>query len=102
MARYSVLKDAKSILSVKKLSLAFLSITGFSGMLLLMLLAGKIAPIMVEENIDIMVNTLRILAIAVFLVPVLSAFRGFYQGLKEMEEYAISQAFEQIFRVLFL
>lgn len=102
VARYSVLKDAKSILSVKKLSLAFLSITGFSGMLLLMLLAGKIAPIMVEENIDIMVNTLRILAIAVFLVPVLSAFRGFYQGLKEMEEYAISQAFEQIFRVLFL
>ncbi|MDD7281834.1 MAG: oligosaccharide flippase family protein [Erysipelotrichaceae bacterium] len=102
VARYSVLKDAKSILSVKKIALLFLSITGFLGMMLLMLLAGKIAPVMVEENIDVMTNTIRLLAIAVFLVPILSAYRGLYQGLKEMEEYAFSQAFEQVFRVGFL
>lgn len=30
------------------------------------------------------------------------SFRGFYQGMKEMEEYAFSQAFEQLFRVGFL
>lgn len=49
-----------------------------------------------------MANCLRILSLAIFLVPVLSAFRGYYQGLKEMEEYAFSQAFEQVFRVAFL
>ncbi|MGN1275826.1 MAG: oligosaccharide flippase family protein [Floccifex sp.] len=102
VARYNVLKDGKTILSVKRMSLTFLSVLGFIGMMLLIFVSGKIAPLMVEENIDVMVNTLRILALAIFLVPILSAFRGYYQGLKEMGEYAVSQAFEQVFRVSFL
>ncbi len=105
VARYMVFEDAKSIQIVKKMAFSILGLTGFVGMILLFSLSNIIAPAMVAndpEIIKIMANSLRILAVAIFLVPLLSAFRGFYQGLKEMEEYAFSQAFEQVFRVAFL
>ena len=102
VARYIALEDAKSVILVKKIALAILGLTGFVGMILLFTLSNVIAPAMVAKNVDIMANCLKILSLAIFLVPVLSAFRGYYQGLKEMEEYAFSQAFEQVFRVAFL
>lgn len=75
VARYTVLKDAKTVLLVKKISLSFLAVTGFIGMLILMASAGFLAPLMVEEDPEIMANVIRILSVAIFLVPVLSAFR---------------------------
>ena len=102
VARYIALEDAKSVIRVKKIAFAILGLTGFVGMILLFTLSNVIAPAMVAKNADIMANCLKILSLAIFLVPVLSAFRGYYQGLKEMEEYAFSQAFEQVFRVAFL
>lgn len=102
VSKYTVLDDSKTVLLVKKVSIAMLSLLGFIGMLLLMAFFGALAPLMVAGDPTIMANVLRILAIALFFVPVLSAFRGYYQGLKEMGEYAFSQAFEQIFRVGFL
>ncbi|MGN8809143.1 oligosaccharide flippase family protein [Absicoccus porci] len=102
VSKYTVLDDPKTVLLVKKVSIAMLSLLGFVGMLLLMAFSGVLAPLMVAGDPTIMANVLRILAIALFFVPVLSAFRGYYQGLKEMGEYAFSQAFEQIFRVGFL
>ena len=50
VARYTVLKDAKTVLLVKKISLSFLAVTGFIGMLILMASAGFLAPLMVEED----------------------------------------------------
>ena len=102
VARYIALEDAKSVILVKKIAFAILGLTGFVAMILLFTLSNVIAPAMVAKNADIMANCLKILSLAIFLVPVLSAFRGYYQGLKEMEEYAFSQAFEQVFRVAFL
>ena len=95
VSKYTVLDDPKTVLLVKKVSIAMLSLLGFVGMLLLMAFSGVLAPLMVAGDPTIMANVLRILAIALFFVPVLSAFRGYYQGLKEMGEYAFSQAFEQ-------
>lgn len=102
VAKYATLKDAKTVLLIKRISLAVLLVMGFLGMILLGGLSGVLAPMMVAGDAKIMANVIRILSIAIFLVPTLSAFRGYYQGLKEMEEYAFSQAFEQIFRVGFL
>lgn len=102
VARYSVLNDHKTVLKVKKMAITSLATMGFIGMLALMLASKIIAPLMVAENIDIMARSLQLLAIAIFVVPLLSAYRGYYQGLKEMQEYAVSQAFEQLFRVGFL
>lgn len=105
VARFMVFEDAKSIKVVKKMAFSILGLTGFVGMILLFSLSNIIAPAMVADSPNIvkaMANSLRILSLAIFLVPLLSAFRGYYQGLKDMEEYAFSQAFEQVFRVTFL
>lgn len=108
VARYHVKEDYKSLLKIRKLALSVLAAFGFIGMALLMVLAEPIARIMLQntginsESVSIMTNLIRLIAIAVFLVPILAGFRGFYQGLKEMEQYAFSQAFEQFFRVGFM
>lgn len=41
-----------------------------------------------------------LLGFAIISVPFLSAFRGYYQGLKELKLYAQSQIVEQLIRVL--
>ena len=103
VARYSVTEDNRSLQLIKKIALSILCITGFAGMILLIGFSGIIANVVAEGNdIPIMRTVLQILAIAIFFVPILSGFRGFYQGRKEMKEYAFSQAFEQLFRVGFL
>ena len=106
VAKYSALNDNKTILIVKKISIGFLAMTGFIGMVFMMAMSGFLAPIMTNttnpENIKIMQTILCILGVAIFLVPVLSAYRGIIQGRKEIGEYAFSQTFEQIFRVGFL
>lgn len=103
VAKYAVLDDYKALLKIRKLSRTFLSFMGILGMLLLVLLSGPIAKLAADgEGVAILTNALRILSIAILLVPVLSAYRGFWEGRKEMTEYAFSQSFEQIFRVAFL
>lgn len=103
VAKYTTLEDYKSLLKVKKISLRIMSILGFLGMIILMLFSGLIASLVaVTKDIPIMRTTIIILALAIFFVPILSAYRGFWQGRKEMSEYAFSQAFEQFVRVGFL
>ena len=103
VAKYTTKNDAKTILLIKRISIAFLSLTGFVGMVTMMLLSYPMANVISGgEDVQVMQIVLCILAVALFFVPVLSAFRGFVQGRKEIEEYAFSQTFEQIFRVGFL
>ena len=104
VAKYMELGNFKTVLQVKKISLLFMSLTGFLGMAVMMALSGVLAPLLTDsaQGVPIMVTVLCILSIAVFLVPILSAYRGFIQGCKEMQAYAYSQAFEQLFRVGFL
>ena len=102
VARYTVLKDAHTVLLIRKIAFVALALMGFAGMLLMFGLSGVLAPLMVAQSSDVMARSLQILSLAIFFVPVLSALRGFYQGRKEMEQYAFSQAFEQVFRVGFL
>ncbi len=103
VARYTVAKDSIALKTIKKISLMAMLITGTAGMLLMILFSGMLANLIAPgEDVTIMATVLRILAAAIFFVPLLSAFRGFYQGRREMQEYAFSQAFEQLFRVAFL
>ncbi len=103
VARFTVAEDNKTLLAIRRMAVSIMSVTGFLGMLLMMLSAGVLAPLSAPpEDVPVMANVLRFLSAALFFVPMLSAYRGFYQGRKEMQEYAFSQAFEQFFRVGFL
>lgn len=103
VAKYTILGDNKSLISIRKISLQLLAVMGFFGMVTLVLLSGAIGGIVAPgKDSYIMTNCLRLLSIAMFFVPLLSAFRGFWQGRKEMGEYALTQVFEQLIRVGFL
>lgn len=103
VAKYTTLEDNRSLLKIRKLSRTLLALFGFVGMVLLMVLSYPLAKnVCGTDDPSIMTLVFILLSIALFFVPVLSAYRGFWQGRKEMVEYAVSQSFEQIFRVGFL
>lgn len=105
VAKYITRKNYKSVLQVERLALLLMGCLGFLGMIVMIALSSLIAPMIakgVEGGASIMTWVLCLLSLAVFFVPILSAYRGFIQGCKEMTEYAYSQAFEQVFRVGFL
>ena len=103
VAKYTALDDNRSLLKIRKLSRTLLALFGFFGMLLLMALSYPLSKnVCGTDDPTTMCIVFILLALALFFVPILSAYRGFWQGRKEMVEYAISQSFEQIFRVGFL
>lgn len=105
VAKYFTRENFKTVLRVRKMSLLIMGLLGFLGMLIMLALSGVLAGVMSEgtpEGRSVMTTALALLSIAIFFVPILSAYRGFIQGCKEMQEYAYSQAYEQIFRVAFL
>ena len=103
VAKYTVQDDPRALRKIKKISMMLLSCTGFLGMVLLFVLSWPLGTLVAgKEGAAVMGTCLRILSLAIFFVPILSSFRGFWQGRKEMGEYAVSQVFEQIFRVGFL
>ena len=103
VARYYNNKDYRTTLMIKNLSRNIMTLCGCISMLFMILCSNVISNIQIgKEHAYLLKNSYILLSIALFFVPVLSAGRGFYQGLKEMEIYAISQVLEQLIRVAFL
>ncbi len=107
VAKYYNVKDYKTVLLIKKISLGLMMAMGFVGMCIVILTSGPLANMILAEEsspetLEITKNVLVIISFALFFVPVLSGYRGFYQGLKRMELYAFSQVLEQLIRVFFL
>ncbi|MCI8272226.1 MAG: oligosaccharide flippase family protein [Erysipelotrichaceae bacterium] len=105
VAKYSSRGDYRTSLLIKKLSSMLMMAFGFISMLFLIFVSSPLAAFLNvggEEETAIMRNVLIVISFALFFVPILSSIRGFYQGLKEMEIYALSQVIEQISRVVFL
>ena len=113
VAKYASRGDYQTALLVKKIASRFMIGFGALAMLFMLVCAAPFAPMLLPEsaslseagaagNIEVMRNVLMLVALAVFFVPILSSIRGFYQGLKDMEIYALSQVLEQIARVAFL
>ena len=104
VAKYYSKDDFKSVLLVKKMGTSIvLGLSFFTGLFLLLAAEpiarqslGASAPKEDIANLKIMFN---ILVIAVILVPLLSSFRGYIQGLKRLDLYASSQVLEQFVRV---
>lgn len=105
VARYSSRGDYQTTLLVKKLSTQLMIGLGLVAMLVMIACSSFLAPIVITDSGNA-VPTMRIVLIlisfALFFVPMLSSLRGFYQGLKHMDVYALSQVLEQIARIAFL
>lgn len=104
IARYATRKDYRTCLLVKKVSFYTMAAFGFICMSVMILCSGMIAESVCpsDADINIMRNCIILISIAVFVIPILSSLRGFYQGLKELELYSTSQIMEQLARIFFL
>ncbi|MBQ1691989.1 MAG: oligosaccharide flippase family protein [Erysipelotrichaceae bacterium] len=104
VAKYYAKGDYKTVLLVRKMGtsvvLGLSAATGF----FLILMAGPLARQSLgisapEADILNLKKMFYILTVAVIIVPLLSALRGYIQGLKRLDLYASSQVLEQFVRV---
>ena len=104
VARYTTKGDYKTSIFVKKLSTRLMISLGFVMMLLFMLFSKPIAHMMYDGagSADDLRWAFVGSSFALFFVPILSSMRGFYQGLKEMEIYSLSQVLEQLANASFM
>lgn len=104
VARYAAREDYRTCLLVKKISFLTMALLGVISGVIMILLSGVIASSVcpADGDIEIMKNAIILISISLFIIPILSSIRGFYQGLKEMEIYSMSQVLEQIVRIAFL
>lgn len=107
VAKYASREDYKTVILVKKLSMSILLLSGFLAAVLFMLVASPLSKYILSvdataKDISTLINVFRILALAIIIVPFLSAYRGYYQGLREFKAYAFSQVLEQLVRVISL
>lgn len=107
IAKYASKGDYKTVLLVRKLSTALLCVSGFVMAIIFFMIAkplsiGVLGPKSTSSDLQEMMNSFRLLAIALFLVPFLNSYRGFYQGLKNLRLYANTQVIEQFVRVFSL
>ncbi|GAK02845.1 LOW QUALITY PROTEIN: membrane protein [Geomicrobium sp. JCM 19037] len=108
VAKYHAMGDYKTGHRLFRSSLLVMAITGFLSFLLLFFLAPWIAEGVLPNNdptgnrTEDVVFTIRMVSIALIIIPIMGVIRGYFQGFQSMGPTAISQVVEQIFRVSFI
>lgn len=102
--KYFDVKDYKTTLMIRRISLGLMLVVGFIGMCVMILMSKPLSNVILAnetgESERIMIRYgLILISFALFFVPLLSAYRGFYQGLNETEIYSVSQVIEKIVQV---
>lgn len=78
---------------------------GFVSFLILNIFASSFANMIVPNvsggnSVEDIALVLRVVSTAILIVPLLSIYRGYFQGFKFMEPSSISQVLEQIIRII--
>ncbi len=108
VSKYNALGDYHTGQRLLKSGLIIMSITGFIAFLALFFSAEMIAnrvldPDSLEGNsVGDAVFTIRMVSVALLVVPVMAIIRGFFQGNQSMGPTAVSQVIEQIIRIAFI
>jgi len=108
VSKYNSIGDYKTSRIMFKSGLLVMFITGLLAFIILYLLAPFLAKqALVEQElngvtIEDVVFVIRMVSIALIIVPVMSLIRGFFQGHQSMAPTAVSQVVEQIVRIVFL
>jgi O-antigen/teichoic acid export membrane protein len=91
-------EDFEGAQRVKKAAAIILSLTGVVFGLILFFSAPFVANVMLGSPQNIL--PIRVLAVAILFVPVMGAYRGYFQGHQQMMPTGISQVVEQMVRVV--
>ena len=78
--------------------ICFILITLFAPILAKLILGGVVGG----SNISDVVFVIRVIGSAILVVPILSIYRGYFEGHRFMSPPSISQVLEQVFRVLII
>lgn len=82
---------------VFKISRSLMMVIGGASFIIVFFGAGIIANIM---NMPGAAMAMRAIAPGLLFVPVMASYRGYFQGMQDMVPTAVSQFFEQVFRVV--
>ena len=102
VAEYNGKNNFRTSLNVLKVSGLLMTATGIVSAVLMYLLAPLLAQISPVSNTEDAIMCIRSLCPSLALIPVLSVFRGFFQGNNELKPFSLSQILEQFGRVVFI
>ncbi|WP_332697805.1 putative polysaccharide biosynthesis protein [Halalkalibacter lacteus] len=109
VSKYRAAGDYKTGYRLLKSGMLFMFVNGFIAFLILYISAPIISNWVINEpselegyTIDDIVFTIRMVSIALLIVPVMAIIRGYFQGHQSMGPTAVSQVIEQIFRIAFI
>ncbi|SDI79437.1 Membrane protein involved in the export of O-antigen and teichoic acid [Natribacillus halophilus] len=109
VSKYNALDDYHTGQRLFRSGLVFMTATGFIAFLVLFLMAPVIAGWVLPSNGDPSGNshsdvvfTIRMVSIALLIIPGMAVLRGYFQGFQSMGPTAVSQVIEQVARILFI
>ncbi|PGK51490.1 hypothetical protein CN918_27240 [Priestia megaterium] len=108
VSKYNELGDYRLGRTMLKKGMILLTATGFVWFVILYIAAPTIAQSLVGNNdgtgnsIDEVVFVIRMISVALIIVPPMALLRGFFQGYQNMTPTGSSQIIEQLVRVIFI
>ncbi|MDA1477677.1 putative polysaccharide biosynthesis protein [Bacillus changyiensis] len=108
VSKYNSIGDYETTRKMLRAGMSVMLVTGIIAFSLLYMSAPFFAEAALgatENNgvtIEHVVYVIRMVSLALLVVPILSLVRGFFQGHQMMEPTAVSQVIEQIARIIFL
>ncbi|WP_306301330.1 oligosaccharide flippase family protein [Thalassobacillus sp. C254] len=109
ISKYNALGDYRTGQRLFQSGLIFMTITGFIAFILLFMMAPTIAGWIISDPDDLSGNalsdvvfTIRMVSVALLIIPAMAVIRGYFQGFQSMGPTAVSQVVEQIVRIIFI
>ncbi|MFB5663812.1 oligosaccharide flippase family protein [Alteribacillus sp. HJP-4] len=109
VSKYNALGDYRTGHRLFRSGLIIMTISGFLAFLILFSFAPVIAGWIIRDPSDLNGNsmndiifTIRMVSVALLLIPAMSVTRGYFQGFQSMGPTAVSQVIEQIVRIAFI
>lgn len=108
VSKYNAIGDYQTSRRMFKAGIVVMLATGFIAFALLYFFAPFLAKSALTEStqssitIDDAILVIRMVSIALIVVPLMSLIRGFFQGHQSMGPTAVSQVIEQLVRIVFL
>lgn len=102
VAQYNGQNNFRTSLKVLKVSGGVMAVTGLLSAILMYMLAPLLAQTSPVSNVEDAIMCIRALCPSLAIIPVLSVFRGFFQGNNDLKPFSLSQILEQFGRVFFI
>ncbi|WP_026671694.1 putative polysaccharide biosynthesis protein [Alkalihalobacterium bogoriense] len=109
VSKYNALGDYHTGRKLFQSASIVMSVSGCIAFLALFFMAPVIANLIISDpqtlkgnSMEDMVFTIRMVSVALIIVPYMSIIRGYFQGFQSMGPTAVSQVVEQIVRIAFI